>query len=97
MSFFENSVVFLGHILLADGISTNLEKVEKVKNWPTTKNVKKVHSILGVALYYKHFIHHFTNKAQCLHDLISPVATILQCHSKDKMYKQMLKNQNKIH
>ena len=43
------SVLFLGHILLAKGISANPEKVEKVKTWPVLKNIKELQSILGLA------------------------------------------------
>ena len=49
--FFNTSVHFLGHILLANGISPNPERVEKVKNWPVPKNIKKVQSFLGLASY----------------------------------------------
>ena len=38
--FFNTSVLFLGHVLLARGISANPEKVEKVKTWPVPKNIK---------------------------------------------------------
>ena len=37
--FFDTSVLFLGHILLAKGISSNPEKREKVKTWPVPKNI----------------------------------------------------------
>ena len=38
--FFECSIIFLGHVLWADSISANPEKVDKVKNWTvqTSKN-----------------------------------------------------------
>ena len=42
--FFQSSVVFLGHILSKDGISPNLKKVSKVKDWPVLRSVKEVHS-----------------------------------------------------
>ena len=45
--FFNASVLFLGHILSAKGISVNPEKVEKVKTWPVPKNSKDVQSFLG--------------------------------------------------
>ena len=38
MPLFQLSVVFLGHVLSADGISANLEKVDTVKNWPVPKS-----------------------------------------------------------
>ena len=45
--FFNNSVVFLGHILSDEGISANPEKVEKVKSWPVPKIIKEVQSFGG--------------------------------------------------
>ena len=61
--FFSTSVLFLGHVLSAKGISANPEKVEKVKTWPVPKNIKEVQSFLGLASYYRHFIPHFAKKA----------------------------------
>ena len=45
--FFQSSVVFLGHVLSKDGISPNLEKVSKVKDWPVPKEVPR-RSILSL-------------------------------------------------
>ena len=61
--FFSTSVLFLGHVLSAKGISANPEKVDKVKTWPVPKNIKEVQSFLGLASYYRHFIPHFAKKA----------------------------------
>ena len=38
--FFQTSVTFLGHILSANGILPNPEKVSKIKDWPTLKNTQ---------------------------------------------------------
>ena len=35
--FFQSSVDFLGHVLSKNGISPNLEKGSKVKDWPVSK------------------------------------------------------------
>ena len=72
--FFQSKVIFLGHVLLKEGISPNPEKVEKVKTWPTPKSTKEVHSFLGLASYYRRFIPQFVKWAGLLHDLIQPVA-----------------------
>ena len=45
--FFSTSVLFLGHVLLVEGISANSEKVDKVKTWPVHKNIKEVQSFGG--------------------------------------------------
>ena len=70
--FFQVSVIFLGHILSADGISANPEKVEKVKDLPVPSNAKELHSFLGLASYYQWFIPNFACIAKCLHQLVGP-------------------------
>ena len=66
------SVIFLGHVLSADRISANPEKIDKVKNWPVPKNIKELHSVHGLASYYHQFIPNFACMAKCLHQLIGP-------------------------
>ena len=65
----------LGHVLSKDGILPNPEKVNKVRDWPTPKTAKEVHSLLGLTSYYQRFIPQFTKWANPLHDLIHPIAT----------------------
>ena len=62
--FFQTSVTFLGHILSADGVLPNPEKVTKIKDWPTPKTPKEVHS----------FIPNFAKWAGPLHALIVPAS-----------------------
>ena len=63
LHFFQTSVTFLGHILSTDGISPNPEKVTKIKDWPTPKTPKEVHSFVGHASYYRRFIPSFAKWA----------------------------------
>ena len=70
MLFFQASVIFLGHVLSADGISANPEKVDKVRDWLVPKNAKELHSFLGLASYYCWFIPNLAHIAKCLHQLV---------------------------
>ena len=72
--FFQTSVTFLGHILSVDGVSPNPEKVTKIKDWPTPKTPKEVHSFVGLASYYRRFIPNFAKWAGPLHALIIPAS-----------------------
>lgn len=47
--FLRKEVAFLGHVVSADGIKTDPEKVESVKTWPVPLNVKELQSFLGLA------------------------------------------------
>ena len=69
--FFQASVIFLGHILSADRISANPEKVEKVRDWLVPSNAKELHSFLGLASYYQPVHTKFCiHIAKCLHQLV---------------------------
>ena len=70
--FFQCSIVFLGCVLSADGISANPKKVDAVKNWPVPTSAKELHSFLGLASYYCCFIPKFVAIAKCLHGLVGP-------------------------
>ena len=80
LHFFQTSVTFLGHILSADGILPNLEKVAKIKDWPTPKTPKEVHSFIGLASYYCRFIPNFAKWAGPLHALIIPASFKQKIH-----------------
>ena len=49
--FFQHSIVFLRHILSAEGISANPKKGDKVKNWPVPKNPKRITIMFGLGLF----------------------------------------------
>ena len=70
--FFQCSVVFLGYVPSADGISTNHEKVENMHNRPIVLSLKELPSFLGLASYYRHFIPNCTLISKCLHELVGP-------------------------
>ena len=53
--FFSTSVLFLGHVLSAKGISANPEKVDKVKTWPVPKNIKEVQILSGISILLQAF------------------------------------------
>ena len=71
--------MFLGHVLLKDGISPNPEKVDKVKDWPVPKSANDVHFFLGLASYYHRFIPQFAKWANPMHEPICPVTTKKKC------------------
>ena len=72
MPVFNTNMLFPGHVLLAEGISTKLEKGYKVKTWPGQKDIKEAQSFLGLASYYRQFILHFAKKAWYLPELVAP-------------------------
>ncbi|XP_040938411.1 uncharacterized mitochondrial protein AtMg00860-like [Gossypium hirsutum] len=56
-------VVFLGHVVSADGIRVDPKKIEAVILWKVPKNVSEVRSFLGLAGYYRRFVNGFSKIA----------------------------------
>ena len=50
-------VPFVGHILSAQGVSTDPEKVSAVKSWPPPTNLSQLRVFLGKTGYFRKFIH----------------------------------------
>ena len=66
---FQTEVLFLGHRLSADGLTTDPEKTRTIQEWPTPKNLKEVRSFLGLCSYYRRFVQGFSEIASPLHEL----------------------------
>lgn len=63
-------VNYLGHVVSAEGVMPDPEKISAVQDWPTPTTVKEVRSFLGFAGYYRRFIPHFAQVAEPLQELI---------------------------
>ena len=72
--FFQRRVKFLGHVISDQGIETDPEKINKIKNWPIPSNPDELRSFLAFAGYYRRFIQNFSKIAKPLADLLPPTS-----------------------
>lgn len=69
--FLQPEVRFLGHLVSAQGIGPDPDKVSAVVQWPVPNTVKELRSFLGFCSYYRRFIAGFSKVAGPLHDIVN--------------------------
>ena len=67
--FFQSQVAFPGHIVSAQGISTEDSKTQCIVEWPQPKNIKEVRQFTGLCAYYRRYVKNFSQIARPLHKL----------------------------
>jgi len=92
-SLFRRQVKYVGHVITADGISTDPEKTTAVAKWPVPQSKKQVQSFLGFCSYYRKFVKGFSIIAKPLFVLTKNQAKFLwaeQCQQAFDRLKQTL-------
>jgi hypothetical protein len=63
-------MAYLGHIILADGVVMDSDKVAAVDTWSTPKTLRALHGFLGLTEDYRKFIARYGDIARPLRALL---------------------------
>ncbi|GJT99430.1 ty3-gypsy retrotransposon protein [Tanacetum coccineum] len=64
------SIPFLGHIISANGVDADPEKISAIQAWPTPASFTTLRAFLGLTGYYRRFVQKYAHIASPLTDLL---------------------------
>jgi hypothetical protein len=69
-SLFQSKLKYLGHVVSAEGIEVDRDKIKSIKEMKPPSNISEVRSFVGMINYYRSFIHNLAEKCAPLFQLI---------------------------
>ena len=78
-------------MIRSEEIKIEKEKIKRVLDWLTSKGVKNIQKLLGLANYYQQLIKDFTSITRPLHDLVKKNQKGDWTEKQKKIFKELKK------
>jgi hypothetical protein len=87
--FHQQTVKFLGYVISPGKFAMDPEKLKAIKEWPTPKTVTEIRAFLGLAGFYRKFIHKYSGIAIPLTDMTKKGLKFLWTKKEDEAFQTL--------
>jgi hypothetical protein len=84
--FFQQELLFLGHIVTANGVKADPAKVEAVAKYPRPRDTHELRSFLGMSNYFRRYIHKYSVIAEPLTRLLKQDCDFLWAEAQEQAF-----------
>lgn len=88
-SFFKRSVSYLGYIIDANGLKTEISKIDAVNRTPQPTNVSEVKAFLGLVNYYGKFVRNISSVLEPLYGLLKSNTKFIWSNECEKAFRSI--------
>jgi hypothetical protein len=88
-AFARSELVYLGHVIGANGVATDPKNIAAVQRWTTPCNAKEVRGFLGLAGYYRKFVRNFGQISRPLTELLRKDQKFLWTERTELAFRQL--------
>jgi len=85
-TFCVDSVVFLGFVVIKNGVLVDPKKIKAIEEWPTQKSVGDIRSFHGLASFYRRFVPNFSTLASPLNELVKKNMTFTRGERQEQCF-----------
>ena len=86
---FQRELVYLGHLVSAEGIRPDPKKVKAILEMPVPKDVTGVRSFLGMCGFYRNYVYNFAKTCQSLYDLTKDFVKFNWGHTENESFEKL--------
>lgn len=88
-AFSVTEIKFIGHIISADGIAMDQDKINAIAQAKQPANVSDIRSFIGLASYYRCFVHDFARIARPLTDLTKKDVAFIWTEAQEETFNKL--------
>ena len=85
----QTEVIFLGHVVTANGVKPNPTNIAKILGWPRPKTAKQIRQLVAMGSYYRRYVKNFATIVRPMVELTKKGKKFIWSEACEKAFEQL--------